>query len=153
MSVVKACTTVDLSRSAWYRKPQDKLKRDVKRAGIQVETPIDGKADFHSVRVTYISQIVELGATVKESQHLARHSSPDLTMNVYARTQDRKMISLVDKLGEVYKPESKCAEYVRRLKIKVNGIGDKPMPQLKLTIPEYWWRRRDSNPRPVTGTR
>jgi len=129
------------------------IKRDMKRAGIPMEIPVDGKADFHSLRVTYISQIVELGATVKESQHLARHSSPDLTMNVYARTQDRRMISLVDKLGEVYKPESKCAEYVRRLKIKVNGIGDKPMPQLKLTIPEPWWRRRDSNPRPFTGTR
>jgi len=65
-------------------------------------------------------------------------------MNVYARTQARRMISLVDKLGEVYKPENKCAEYLRHLK-KANGIGDKPMPQLKLTIPEPWWRRRDSN--------
>jgi len=32
---------------------------------------------------------------------------------------------------------------LRHLK-KANGIGDKPMPQLKLTIPEPWWRRRDS---------
>jgi len=28
LSVVKACAAVDLSRSAWYRVPQDKLERD-----------------------------------------------------------------------------------------------------------------------------
>lgn len=32
-----------------------------------MEIPIDDNADFRSLRVTYINQIVELGATVKKS--------------------------------------------------------------------------------------
>ena len=63
-------------------------------------------------------------------------------MNVYAKTQDQKMVNLVEKLGEAYKPASKCAEYVRRLKIIAKGIGDKPMPHLKLKFPDEWWRWR-----------
>jgi len=133
--------------------PARAIKRDLKRAGIPIEIPNNGKADFHSLRVTYISQVIELGASVKESQHLARHSSPDLTMNVYAKAQDKKMVNLIERLGDVYKPQQKCAEYVRRLKIITTDMCSKPMPHLKLKLPEGWWRRRDSNPRPVTGTR
>ncbi|KAA3639082.1 MAG: hypothetical protein DWP92_05190 [Armatimonadetes bacterium] len=51
-------------------------------------------ADFHSLRVTYISALVGSGASVKEAQLLARHSDPGLTIQIYTRT------SLLD-LGRV----------------------------------------------------
>ena len=38
-------------------------------------------ADFHSLRVLFISRVVAGGASVKEAQTLARHSTPLLTMN------------------------------------------------------------------------
>tara|TARA_B100001013_G_scaffold276352_1_gene176728 strand:+ start:305 stop:502 length:198 start_codon:yes stop_codon:yes gene_type:complete len=43
-----------------------------------------GYAGFHSLRVTYITLVVEAGSNVKEAQTLARHSPPNLTMNIYS---------------------------------------------------------------------
>jgi len=126
--------------------PARAIKRDLKKAGIPFEVPGEGKADFHSLRVTFVSQLIELGASAKESQHLARHSTPDLTMNVYARAQDTKMVSLVEKLGEAYKPVSKSAEYVRRLKIITDRINNKPLPRLRLRLDGEWWRTRSLTP-------
>ncbi len=42
-------------------------------------------ADFHGLRVHFVSRVVEAGATVKEAMELARHSDPRLTMKTYAR--------------------------------------------------------------------
>lgn len=43
-------------------------------------------ADFHSLRVAFVTNVVAGGADAKTAQTLARHSTPVLTMNVYART-------------------------------------------------------------------
>ncbi len=40
-------------------------------------------ADFHSPRVSFITALVNGGASVKVAQELARHSDPKLTLNVY----------------------------------------------------------------------
>lgn len=52
-------------------------------------------ADFHSLRVLYVSRVVASGASVKEAQTLARHSTPLLTMNTYSR------VALLDVAGAV----------------------------------------------------
>ena len=41
--------------------------------------------DMHTFRVSYITWLVEGGATVKTCQDLARHSTPVLTIGTYAR--------------------------------------------------------------------
>lgn len=41
-------------------------------------------ADFHALRHTFITEIVRSGANVKAAQTLARHSTPVLTLAVYA---------------------------------------------------------------------
>ena len=41
--------------------------------------------DFHAVRVAYITNLVTSGASVKTCQTLARHSTPSLTIGVYAK--------------------------------------------------------------------
>ena len=41
--------------------------------------------DFHSLRQTFVTQLVLSGANIRAVQQLARHSTPVLTMNVYAR--------------------------------------------------------------------
>ncbi|MCL2646001.1 MAG: tyrosine-type recombinase/integrase [Phycisphaerales bacterium] len=40
--------------------------------------------DFHSLRHTYITRLVQSGASVKVAQELARHSTPTLTLGRYA---------------------------------------------------------------------
>ncbi len=61
------------------------MRVDLRAAGIDYETPT-GKADFHSLRGAYISNLVASGASVKTCQVLARHSDPGLTIGIYAKT-------------------------------------------------------------------
>ncbi len=69
--------------------PSRELGKDLKTAGIPKHTS-EGKVDFHACRVAYITFVIESGANIKEAQVLARHKTPDLTMNVYGRVrQDR----------------------------------------------------------------
>jgi len=75
------------------------LYRDLDRAGIKRKTA-EGKVDFHSLRVTYINLIIENGASVKEAQDLARHSTPEMTMNVYARSRWDRRRDLAESIGQ-----------------------------------------------------
>jgi integrase len=63
------------------------LDKDLQAASIQKHRP-DGKLDFHACRVAYINLVIESGVNVKEAQSLARHATPELTMNVYGRVRE-----------------------------------------------------------------
>ena len=54
-----------------------------------------GKIDFHACRTACVNLVLESGATVTEAQELARHSTPDLTMNVYGRTREDRLTQAV----------------------------------------------------------
>ena len=41
-------------------------------------------ADFHALRHTFITRLVQSGASVKVAQELARHSTPVLTLGRYS---------------------------------------------------------------------
>jgi integrase len=58
-------------------------------------------ADFHSLRVLFISRVVASGASVKEAQTLARHSTPVLTMNTYSRATLLDVAGAVSGLGDL----------------------------------------------------
>jgi len=58
-------------------------------------------ADFHSLRVLFISRVVASGASVKEAQTLARHSTPVLTMNTYSRATLLDVAGAVEGLGDL----------------------------------------------------
>jgi hypothetical protein len=58
-------------------------------------------ADFHSLRVLFISRVVASGASVKEAQTLARHSTPLLTMNTYSRATLLDVAGAVAGLGDL----------------------------------------------------
>jgi len=60
-----------------------------------------GKLDFHSLRVAYATFVIESGASVKEAQTLLRHSTPDLTMNTYARVRSGRLNDLTEQLGKI----------------------------------------------------
>ena len=65
--------------------PRD-LDKDLVKAGVPKHAP-GGKLDFHAIRLAYINLVLEFGVSAKEAQALARHSTPDLTFNLYGRTR------------------------------------------------------------------
>ena len=43
--------------------------------------------------------VIEAGASVKEAQTLLRHSTPQLTMNAYARARDHRLAEVAERVG------------------------------------------------------
>jgi site-specific recombinase XerD len=82
------------------------LLKDMKRANIEPVTK-DGKVDFHALRVAYITFVVESGADIKSAQTLARHSTPALTLNIYARARQERLAEIADSVGNLLTPAHK----------------------------------------------
>ena len=80
--------------------PAKALDTDLSAAGIRKFTP-EGKIDFHALRVTFTTLVLESGANVKEAQSLARHATPDLTMNTYGRTRKDSLAGIAEAVGSV----------------------------------------------------
>lgn len=89
---------------------------DLKAAGIPKKTA-EGKLDFHALRVTYATLIIESGATVKEAQTLLRHSNPSLTMNVYAQVRPGRLNAVTEDIGKAvnngHSPGLQASELIR----------------------------------------
>ena len=100
------------------------MDNDIRAAGIPKCTS-DGKIDFHACRVAYISFVVEAGATVKEAQAMARHSTPDLTMNTYARTREHRLSALAERVAETALSGEKCAHSVHEEATGTDGSVSK----------------------------
>jgi hypothetical protein len=79
------------------------LRRDLKAAGIPYETD-SGVADFHSLRGCYISYLVSSGASVKTCQTLARHSTPQMTIAIYAKASLHDINGAVEGLPDLTTP-------------------------------------------------
>jgi len=62
------------------------MRADLAAAGIAYNTP-EGIADFHSLRHGYVTRLVMSGMNIKLVQHLARHSTPALTLGRYAHVE------------------------------------------------------------------
>jgi hypothetical protein len=78
----------------------DMLSVDLERAGIPKTTP-SGTVDLHGLRVTYISNLVSSGASVKTCQVLARHSTPHLTIGIYAKATMHDLAGAVNALPDL----------------------------------------------------
>ena len=61
--------------------------------------------DFHALRHTYISRVVESGASVKVCQELARHSTPLLTIGRYSHTRLHDLTSALEGLPKTDRPD------------------------------------------------
>ena len=59
------------------------MKADLEAAGIPYVDAHGLYADFHALRHTFITNMMKSGVNPKTAQALARHSTIDLTMNVY----------------------------------------------------------------------
>ena len=73
--------------------------KDLKAAGIPKRTK-EGKLDFHACRTAYINLVLHSDVSAKDAQTLARHSTPDLTFNVYGRARQDRMAEVVQRIAE-----------------------------------------------------
>lgn len=92
------------------------LGLDLEAAGIPRQGP-GGKVDFHACRTAYVNLVLESGASVKETQKLARHSTPEMTMNVYGRAREERLSEAVECIGEAILPKPDRAPSVSRLAV------------------------------------
>ena len=85
---------LEAARSAWLERDGGDSTSDflcyVDHAG--------GVSDFHSLRHTYISRLVSGGCSVKVAQELARHSTPSLTIGIYAHARLHDLTGALDSL-------------------------------------------------------
>jgi integrase len=85
----------------WHERAADMLRLDLEAVGVPYEVPgPDGPlyADFHALRHTYVSMLARSGATVKQAQKLARHSTPELTIGRYAHAELQELGATVARL-------------------------------------------------------
>ena len=81
------------------------LRQDLQAAGIAYEDDAGRYADFHSLRHTFISNVGKSGATVKEAQSLARHSTSALTLDVYTHIGLHDERQAVENLPELHRTD------------------------------------------------
>lgn len=84
----------------------DRIRTDLKAANIPVETH-EGVVDFHATRTTFITLVYDLGGSTREAMTLARHSSPSMTLNTYARTREARLPEITEKIGAIFGCDSK----------------------------------------------
>lgn len=75
------------------------LRHDLAAAGIPFKTS-DGVVDFHALRATYITLLVQSGVDPKRVQTLARHSTITLTMDKYCKTRAEDIRDALEKGGK-----------------------------------------------------
>ena len=102
----------------------DLLRGDLEAAGVAYEDEDGRVADFHALRGLFITEVVASGASVKVAQELARHSTPVLTMNVYARAR------LADTRAAVpdFEPDAPAAEAAAAVLGATGTDGGPPAP-------------------------
>ena len=129
-----------------------RLDKDMKSAHIPKWTPL-GKIDFHAMRSVYVSNVIEAGATVKEAQSLARHSTPNLTMNTYAKASTQRLSELSERASEKIKTKPKCAICVQRHGSRDGERNNFSNNNQRINSNEGWCERGELNPhgREATG--
>ncbi len=83
------------------------LRQDLKAAKIPYQDEAGRVADFHALRHSFITNVVKSGATVKESQVLARHSKVELTLGVYTHIGISDERRALDKMPTLTSPATK----------------------------------------------
>ena len=81
------------------------MRTDLKAAGIDYRDAEERVADFHSLRHTYITRLVQSGASVKVAQELARHSTPTLTLGRYSHLSVYDEAAALDALPPLESPK------------------------------------------------
>ncbi len=74
------------------------LLRDLNAAGIPYRDEKGQYADFHAIRGTLVTDLLESGSPIHVTQSLARHAHPSTTLKLYAKVDDGKRSNALEKL-------------------------------------------------------
>ena len=110
--------------------PSRTLRTDLQAAGIPIRTE-EGKIDFHALRVAFVSFVVETGADLKTAQSLARHTTPELTMNVYTKVRGTRLSEVAEAVGRIILPLKSTVVAQRNLRDAVSHFLPMPYAQPK----------------------
>jgi len=102
------------------------LREDLEAVGIPYRDESGRYADFHAQRHTFISNVGRSGATVKETQTLARHSTSALTLDVYTHIGLYDERRAIEKLPQLHNSDGKDAGKNRAVALKT-GTDNKPV--------------------------
>ncbi len=100
------------------------MDKDLEAAGIPKVTA-EGKVDFHACRTAFVTLAAEAGANIRELQTMARHSSPEMTANFYARTRHERLSELAEKISENIFSGQICAKSVQRRRVESTKVEPK----------------------------
>jgi integrase len=84
------------------------IRTHLEAAGIPYKTE-EGAADFHALRVYYVSALIRSGRSIKEVQQLARHAKPETTLKHYAKVSVHDLQGAVESLGIGVQPRTLAA--------------------------------------------
>ena len=73
--------------------------------------------DFHAIRHAYINLVLDSDVSAREAQAMARHSTPDLTFNVYGRARHDHMAEAVERIAARLYTARERAPSVHRLAV------------------------------------
>lgn len=95
---------------------------DLRAAGIAQVDESDKVVDFHALRHSFITALVQSGAAVKEAQELARHSTPLLTYGRYAHVTLNDTMRALNRMPDYSAPAAES---------KKTGTNDAtPLPMM-----------------------
>jgi hypothetical protein len=83
---------------AQHRHGAEMLRVDLKAAGIPYKDERGRVFDFHALRGQFVTSLALVGVSLVKSQKLARHSTPNLTANVYTKPELDDLRVEVEKL-------------------------------------------------------
>jgi len=126
--------------------PARELDKVLKAAEIPKRTT-EGKVAFHGLRTSFVTLAYESGATHKEAQELARHSTPGLTANRYGRTRNERLAGITERIADTVLSGQTGANLVHEAESDVTTQVGKFLPDQQLIVGPAQWRRGDSNPR------
>lgn len=87
----------DLWPGRWFRKARRMLAIDLEGSGVKTETE-EGRIDFHSLRHTFVTNVVSSGAPLPLVMQLARLSSPELVKRSY-HAEESQARAIIEKLS------------------------------------------------------
>ena len=108
------------AREAWLNEAASEKERKArdKTSFLKYRDRANCVADFHALRHTYISRLIQSGVNVKVAQELARHSTPTLTLGRYAHIGLVDETRALDALPSIEMPDPK------REAVRATGTDD-----------------------------
>jgi integrase len=117
----------------------DRFYKDLRLAGIPRFKPGEGIATFHSLRVSFATMLMEEGADIKTAMTLMRHSTPDLTVNRYAKPRREKLTEFAETIGAITRTALenglKSATGVLQKAVSLGTMQDSKGIQERYTVP------------------